>query len=560
MNSQIKINSNEGGQFNASNNRVSFSIPEGNYYDLSKAYLNLVMSCDVTAQNETANGLGVYIPNIVMNDSGGGVENYGYQNSVLIRTVKMDCELRGNIEEIQRSDILTQNLNAYSYNTDQNESKLYTRLFQPYNISRNKGSLFTELHKEGQITSRNVSRQPIRILLSDLMNFCKTKQFNTGKYGKTTLELELNLDRLGTPTQVLAGGAANVDWVQTNVDASTNECGRLMNANAVGNNANQYIRPVSANLSTFVVAQDAVAGINNGIVPRVFNRLEDSPYHVGMKVVVTGTYVANGGNARGGAALSVTRRIVSIQYNRGNGNGAGNSGVTESGSISITLNSPINAAGNLTGTEIYHDLLVRGDTCTFGNGVVCEYAELVVEELNTANIQAEPESISYQTFKTEEVDCSSVQNYRHNFIAEPNAINLYITQPTDNTNRTILSRQNGVDNYRLRINNKDCSSRNIFLRDSGGNVRSNGVDPLHIVKQSNALVNSDRLLKDLSERTQDNSINTGSTTAKFNVNNMLIAQVLPITAMPKNIQVNIDCRTGQNLQNLCVFREVIQEI
>ena len=47
MNSIVKINSNEGGVFNASNNRVSFDIPEGRYYDLSKAYLNIVMSCDV---------------------------------------------------------------------------------------------------------------------------------------------------------------------------------------------------------------------------------------------------------------------------------------------------------------------------------------------------------------------------------------------------------------------------------------------------------------------------------------------------------------------------------
>ena len=50
MNSQIKINSNEGGVFNASNNKVSFTIPEGDHYNLSTSYLNLVMSVPITSE------------------------------------------------------------------------------------------------------------------------------------------------------------------------------------------------------------------------------------------------------------------------------------------------------------------------------------------------------------------------------------------------------------------------------------------------------------------------------------------------------------------------------
>ena len=93
MNSIVKINSNEGGQFNAQNNRVSFSLPSDRYYDLSKAYLNLVMSCDVTNDPSPTVGKGVYVPVIRFANSAGTAENYSYENSALIRTAKLDCEL-----------------------------------------------------------------------------------------------------------------------------------------------------------------------------------------------------------------------------------------------------------------------------------------------------------------------------------------------------------------------------------------------------------------------------------------------------------------------------------
>jgi len=136
MNSIVKINSNEGGQFNAQNNRVSFSLPSDRYYDLSKAYLNLVMSCDVTTDPSPTVGKGVFVPVIRFANSAGTAENYSYENSALIRTAKLDCELKGNIEEIQRADILTQNLNSYSKSSDMDVSTYYEKLIQPFNVSR----------------------------------------------------------------------------------------------------------------------------------------------------------------------------------------------------------------------------------------------------------------------------------------------------------------------------------------------------------------------------------------------------------------------------------------
>ena len=563
MNSIVKINSNEGGQFNAQNNRVSFDIPSDRYYDLSKAYLNLVMSCDPTSDNTPGIGKGVYVPIIRFADSAGSVENYNYDNTALLRTVKLDCELKGNIEEIQRADILTQNLNSYSKSGDMDVSQYYEKLIQPFNVSRTKGSLFCELNKEGTVPSRNLSRQPIRIKLSDVMNFCKTTQYNTGKYGKTRLELELNLDRLAAPVQYLPNDANSPDWLMNNsgtIGGANNEQGRFMNAGLVPGFGNA----VSKNLTTFYVASDTAMSQATGIVPRIFNRLEDSVYYVGQKLSLSATFINNGGGARGGNIANQIRRIVNIEYNRGNigaGQGAGSAeGVNRGGVLAITLDGPIDGGGVMTGTDIYHSIKVRGVDTAFGNGVVADYAELVVEEIAPGNVQPEPDTIQYTTYKTEEMDTGGVNNFQHTFQMEPEAITMYVTQPALGANRTILSRQNDVDSYRIRINNKDASARKIFLRDSGGNARSEGDDPLHIVKQQNALVNSGRSITNFGEKQKNQSSNTGASSESYDTDTLLIGQVLPLTSTPKQVQLNINCRTGQTINNVCLFREVVSEI
>ena len=566
MNSIVKINSNEGGNFSASNNRISFDIPEGKQIDLSSAFVNLVMSCPVTAEEDTAAGLGVYIPDVQLTYSSGANTDTLFSNNALIRTAKISSAMAGNIETIQRCDILTEVLGRHAKTQTQDRSQFYQQLVQPYNVSRMKGSIFCELHKEGGVRSRNVTRQPVRVKLGDLMNFCNTTQYNTSKYGKTRVELEVNLDRIAAPTQVLGAGAANVDWIGTNAAGAgggAQNYGRLMNPTA-NVAAGTFGTPVSTDLTTFYASMDSGGtAIGNNVVPRIFNRLEDSPFYVGQKLKITGTYVqGTDAQARGGdgVAIEVIRRIASIAYNRGDG-ATGGAGVAVAGTIAITLNSPIEGSGPLTGTGTYRNVTARGATCTFGQGVICEYAELVLEEIAPQNLQPEPPSLQYITYKTEEIDCGSVVNFQHNFMAEPNAMTMFITQPTNNTARFIGSAQNGVDSYRLRVNNKDTSSRQIVLRDSGGNVRSAFNDPLHLIKQTNALTNSGvRKMKNYAELAIDIETNTGLESAKYVGSEFLIGQVLPLTNSPKNIQVNIECRAGTNLQNLCVFRELMAEV
>ena len=542
----------------------------------------------------------------------------------LIRSVKMDCELRGAIEDIQRCDILTHNLNNYSKSRFNQTSQLYERLCSEFAVSRTKGSIFNELHKEGDVPSRSLSRVPVRIKMSDIMNFCKTTQYNTGKYGKTRVELELNLDKLATPVQYLPANTSE-DWVMTNSTTlpvaeagvnqgfpsvlnttagpatttasiaktgsiGTNQCFKMMNAiNFTAGTPNFFSTGrVSNNYRTFYPCQDLNAGMFSGAgananaggsVPRIFNRLEDSPFYVGQKILVSSTALGAGVVDD----VNVVRTITRIDYNRGDGAGFSpainptGGGVDVPGVIAITLDQALEGAVP-AGTGATPDVPSIGKyNITFSGALAtfevprCDFAELILEEITQANVQPEPDTITYSTYKTEEIDCGGTLNFQHQFMGHPNAVTMYITQPAveDGTARTIQSKQNQVEGYRIRVNNKDTSSRKIFLRGRQGNTISQRCltnDPLHTHKQQSALVNSDRLVKNLNEQALSITSNTGLSKESFGSGtekgNMLIGQVLPLTQMPKTIQVNIDCDVGSTsgLKNLAVFQEVVKEI
>ena len=136
MNRKIKISSNEGGVFTATNKCISFNIPEGKFYDLSKSYINLVSSIPV------ASDVGVVQPVIsITNEAGStGLQDY-YRNSVLIKNIKFDNEM-GNVENIQRSNILSDALVNYQEDDDMVVSHKYQDLVSVFGNSRTLYSIF----------------------------------------------------------------------------------------------------------------------------------------------------------------------------------------------------------------------------------------------------------------------------------------------------------------------------------------------------------------------------------------------------------------------------------
>jgi hypothetical protein len=576
MNTQIKVSSNEGGIFTAANNRCSFTL-SGNsgHYDLSSAHVNLICSVPITAEEErsatnagaspfnegvgtityntssTANGRGVYTIRARMNDDGGTAREFDFENAVLVKNINMSSSQFGNIEHCKRNDIYSASINAYSKNMGDRTAMSYGDLFKPAQISNSFDSLFGDYNKEGSVSSRNLQRQAVRIPLKDMLNFANVRQYDTGKFGRTDIDLELNIDKVGVTN--LMGQNTNFTLPLGNDETGA----------AMGNqNLFQCI-----NLTATIGADMSEIQLGSSqTVHRAFQRLEDCPYYVGQKLYIAATYTqGTDPNARNtdGQTLLVTRRITQIKYNRGENNVGITGAENSTNSISLVLNAALEASGALAGTGTYTNVRVRGAECTLGAFQV-DFAELEVKQINPANVVDDGGApIVYKSYDTEEFSSPPVVNFRRIFECPPNAHNLFIA----NTSLTaggagtngLISRLEEIQDYRLRIDNKDCSDRQIRLRDTGQNANAPTQDPLHLQKLIVALKNSDKPVKGLQERYQDAGDRSGLFRNKYQTESAVIGQVLPITDRPKQVQVEIN--TGTNgISGLTLFKEVVKTI
>jgi hypothetical protein len=541
MNKIVKIASNEGGVFTANNNRVSFNIPDDKYYDLSKSYIQLVSSVPVEA------GKGVVLTQMKYDFDDGTPHVAQHRNSVLVKNINFS-NMMGSVENIQRSDILSAAMAGYTEDDDATQSHEWQDLFKVQPTSQAVDSIFTDLNREGGITSLNLSRQPVRIKCSDLMNFWKSKQYNSGKYGKGRLEMELNIDKV-SPEQLLSGpfdnAAAVIEW-----ENGTQKLNNFIDLDGAA------AGPIGSD--GLKVQIGAVA------VPHVFNRLEDQGvFCVGQQITIKATETGGGNKGVANLVDGVVRTITAIEYNRGEpaGSQIGMEGAyANNGSVTLTLDSSL-VTGNLADGEKLTLVQAVGVAATISPFQV-DYAELILEEV--ANPDTSPEAdapMAYTSYTTEEFDCAQTQNLQRVFTCEPEAKTLYITAPYYDfgaSDRTAThSYQSNIDNYRIRIDNKDTSGRAIALRNG---TRTN--DPLHIQKQITALNNSGKRLRNLLELT----LRTGYVSGGQDYNNvavdidrtqakLLIGQVLPVTQREKQVQLIINCAT-RGIKRLVLFKEV----
>ena len=554
MNRIVKIQSNEGGTFSSNVNRVSWTIPDGKYYDLSKSYINFIMSVPVEA------GKGVVQPILGMALDSGAVtdRNHWHPNSALVRHVKFSNQA-GLVENIQRCDILSTNLKTYEVDDDGVQGGMYQNLFQVADPSGSIGGLFSEQHKEGAVVSRQLDRQPVKVKCSDLMNFWKNKQYNANKYGRSRLEVEMNLQRL-VPAQALGatkqggGGAAfDADSVKQWQDDGKN---------------NNHFRDLTATFGNDNSTVKKIQISANGTASNVFNRLEDqNKFWVGQQIFIKGT-ITNAAPQVANLATGVVRTIVGIEYDRGDGVGMKDvdpAVPVPKNSVTLTLDTGLVTAA-LTGAMTVTNIQCVGVDATISEPIV-DYAELVLEEIASPDMDGASAPVSYTTFSTEEFDTPMTKNFHRMFYAEPEAITLYITSPSSGVNGddgSILSLQKNFNNYRLRIDNKDTSSRNIELRvgDGTNSVRTN--DSLHLHKQMTALANSGKRSRNLLEKV----LTTGGDPEEVGVYNgsgvpvsqsdsvFLIGQVLPRTQREKQVQVVINSPTASGVQRLVLFKEL----
>lgn len=517
MNKIIKISSNQGGAFTASNNLCDFDIPNDGVYNLNNSYVNLVSNIS-SVGGDDANGKGVYVPILDMTtDDLTTNENVYLSNVALVKNMSMSCSNKGLIADIRRVDVLRSNLNNYKLSQDELRSLNFESMFQPPEIERQRNTIFREIRKEGKEISRDVEAG-IRIPLSQLCNFGKVQQYDTTKYGKTRLHLELNIDKVKISQYLPNANGDN--WTQKDARDEFEDL-----ANAVG-------------------------GLTRGadttkLFPkRPYKNLEDTPFWVGQKIRVQATA---GAGADAPPAGGFIRQIASIEFVRG-------ALVGQDTRIMLTLNSPLMGAG-LGAGQGYTAITCDGENCVFngGSGFQVDFGELVLEKV--MNPQKSTGAITYSEFSTEEHNANGVLRFQRQFQLEPECFNIYIMRNSLGTNGGIWSREGDVVEWRLRMNNEDLTNRNVVNKSSLAFDRlnmtlANTGDKLHNLNQSG---------RNMTLGDNDYDDNMEAQLQKAVAKQLLIANPLYVTPNEKMLQVNITSGTA-SLRNMCLFKELVREL
>jgi hypothetical protein len=531
MNRVIKINSNQGGNFSASNNLVDFRIPDDGVYDLSKSYINIVSNCSQpSARDGLDGGNGVYCPLIgYLQDDGTTANNNIMPNVALVKNCSMRNSNVGVIEDIRRSDILRTNLYQYTNSDEDKNTDQRKQLVQGFSQSRNKNSIYRELHKEGTDESRNVEAH-IRIELKDLFNFGNVKAYDTQKYGKTDIHLELNIDKLSV-SQYLPNDAT---WNGDNGLIKKNTGIDITAPNQLGADRRHIILGVDTTQNTF-------------------NRLDDSQFWVGQKVSITLAYTQGGTQTvnRFPVVANIPKRIVEIYYNRGDNN-VNFPGVNV-GSICLVLDSVLDTgagAGVMVAGESINNITCLG-VATTSNSLSFDTAELVLEKImNPPKIQY---PIQYTSWTTEEQNAEGQATFTRQLTLEPNCINFFAFQPSD-----ILSLAGNIRSYRLRLNNEDLTNQDInCVAVANGKFQQDSVyyDRL-VMTMANAGMN----VKNLTEVLKSTAVNTGGYTDQSPQDIIMISNPIPASNDNQLLQVNIQGASATTLGKLCFFKNIVKQI
>jgi hypothetical protein len=503
MNKIVKLQSVQGGPFSATQNIVDFDVPQDSgAYDLSKSYVNLSCTVDATGADDGNNGgNGVYLPQFQLNKDSGAAEVDFLPNVALVRNFKMGCSNRGSICDTRRVDVLRSNLYQYEKNADEQQADQYRSLLQCNDRTMQKGSILRDLRKEGSTLSRNLTAE-VKIPLSQLCNFGNVTYYDSHRYGRTRLNLELNLDRVRV-TQIL-GADAGENWSQNN-------------ARNAFNNVTAIINP----------------GCTTLVSSATFEHLEDSPFWVGQKISISAT---KAGAVDPGNVTDVVRRITSITWRPG-------VLAANQGRIELSLNSAFSTVGTITADQAYSHIVCDGDTATFAFNV--NTANVVLERVGTA--KKVKDVISYTEWSTEQFNANGIQNMQRMFELEPNAINVFIMK-----NEDIMSRLGDVTRYRLRLNNMDLTNRDVFVN-----------SPLYYDRLNMSLLNSVNSLHNLNEKTATvTSVGDPDPKDKFvtdSTDMLVISNPLPATPEPKQLQLNIDAATA-SIHKLCLFKQLVKSI
>ena len=432
MDKFLKIQSVQGGEITNTSNLRDFHIPQGDVYDLRDSFVQF--NCEIDRTEDVVNGgVGVYQNSVQWVTA--ETKKPHFPNVAFVKNCNLKSTTKGHIESIRRVDILKTNLAILNKSQRETADDAYETVNQlPTPINQQAGTIFTPVNKTGAVKSIESKNVPLAIRCSDLFDFCSTDEYDTRKGGGLHMHLELNRDRL--------------EAVQ------------------LGKN------PVPTNFLRFMdVATSAGVGnkvvIGTGSTQLRVQDLQQSPYYVGQKLLMTATGTGTGGDkpvdVTGTNGVCV---IKSILFEKGNAD------QTKGGKITIEFEQPWGAT--LNGDGGYTNVKCTIATCT--PTLKITNAELILKKKNMGELNNYSQ-IEYTTYSTEEGNGNSRTTFQELFTVEGEATQAFMCFAQGNDN---LISSAPLTSFRCALNNQDITDRDVVVGSPlyydrlGGNIRGQG--------------------------------------------------------------------------------------
>lgn len=433
------------------------------------------------------------------------------KNVDMIRNCRMTGAKVGKLEDITRVNVLQSNLLELTKSTTEKmcmvDSIYQVRDYQEGMLL----SPWVEWHKDGSFPSMYRDNY-LRIPLSQLFSL-GSNIIDTSKTGALTVHVELeNLSYLEfRPVSLFHSPALKDEGKMEPVTTVTNT------------------------VTTLSWDEDTDTGIQ-------YDSVEASPYFVGQKLNFAWS-------VNGTPATQNNVTVESITYNV----------VAKTISLQLDYSFP-------TSTEPYEAI-----TATESSGDIApeDFATLSVAYANLGVCEVVGSGkmmgdiLEYTTWSVEQYS-NNANALEKIFEVEANAVNALLM--FNNNTSSLLSVQDKVDEYRMRIDNSDVYDRNIHVNyhDEETEVRCH--DPLHYDAISRTFLNMAMPLKNLTclNMRRDNDIHSVSLADRFNAAEnmlMMLCTPLPLTAGSKKLQFSVSTKTGDDsINNVILFKQIVKQV
>jgi hypothetical protein len=389
----VKLQSQQNGEFSATNNRVDFIIPASmGKISLRDSFVSVFAIPASTSAAADGSVPQLYLKWSPDGTPGSATDNY-FNNVAIVKNAHISSSNKGMIESVRRTDILRNMLQFHRKSYTSIRSESYMSASQLISLDNSQQySPFVQTEANNSSLSQINQHTPIMIRLGDILDFCDADIIDCQALGDIKVHLELNINRLVAAEAVieqLDGSDEVADIADTGADQLITEL------TLTGDFVNE----------------------------------SDVPYYNGQRLQLAGTL-----NGVGAATADFTVSEVSR-------NAATGVVILRSAATIFT-----NANGNTSSGMTIDNVAATGLSVQF------PLCEVVVKQLDPS-VEA-PTTLLYQQFDTFELNGNGLTNFTNVVEINGSATNALIC-PIDANG--LNSQLTSITSYRLALNNVELT-------------------------------------------------------------------------------------------------------